>query len=299
MRADRPVRQQPRAPGPLAAAGARAARQGPGRLRRRGLRPHAGRTQAGYGDRDDDGPPSRRLHLPRHGGRLRRGDRKAHDHRCRPLPAHPRHPAAHRPHLPGDVQLPLLAAAVAGEGPVDAGGDRRRALGRLPLDAGYQPRRRLLPPLAPPQGELRRADGAQGHAPLRPGQLVARHRPRARVRHRQPPLLPARHGGPLRADPARGALPRLPRSRALPLRAEAGGQPQPARAVPGCRVARRLPARPLPVQSGHRHRGLHAGGRRLCRRGHDELFAQRLLCLGRLPGLLQRHARPPPTSRRS
>ena len=35
-------------------------------------------------------------------------------------------------------------------------------------------RRRLLPPLAPRQAQLGRADGPQGDAPLRPGQLVAR-----------------------------------------------------------------------------------------------------------------------------
>ena len=48
-----------------------------------------------------------------------------------------------------DVQLPLLAAAHAGEGPADARRDRRRALRRFPLAAGHAPRRRLLPPLAP------------------------------------------------------------------------------------------------------------------------------------------------------
>ena len=39
------------------------------------------------------------------------------------------------------------------------------------------PRRRLLPPLAPPAREERLALGPQGHAPLRPRQLVARRRP--------------------------------------------------------------------------------------------------------------------------
>lgn len=40
------------------------------------------------------------------------------------------------------------------------------------LDAGA--RRRLLPPLAPSQGQLRWAAGAQGIPSLRPGELVGR-----------------------------------------------------------------------------------------------------------------------------
>ena len=45
---------------------------------------------------------------------------------------------------------------------------------RLPLVPGYAARGRLLPPLAPAEGEGRLALGAQGHPPLRPDQLVAR-----------------------------------------------------------------------------------------------------------------------------
>ena len=77
-----------------------------------------------------------------------------------------------------------------------------------------QPRRRLLPPLAPQQGQLRRADGAQGHPPLRPGELVAVHRARDGLRHRRRatstrPRPPTRYG----LTRARRALPGLPGSR--------------------------------------------------------------------------------------
>ena len=64
------------------------------------------------------------------------------------------------------LQLPLLAAAHPGQGPADVRRDRRGAVGGLSLAAGHAPRRGLLPALAPQQGQLGRADGAQGHPPL-------------------------------------------------------------------------------------------------------------------------------------
>jgi predicted dehydrogenase len=78
------------------------------------------------------------------------------------------------------------------------------------------PRRRLLPPLARSQKKFRRPVGAQGHAPLRPRELVARRRARIRFRHRQTRVLHARDGPPPRPCRPPRTLPHLPRK--IPLR---------------------------------------------------------------------------------
>ena len=70
------------------------------------------------------------------------------------------------------LQLPLHP-----EVPGDQGGRSRparsaRSSRRLQLVPRHPPRRRLLPPLAPPAREERHAAGPQGDAPLRPDQLV-------------------------------------------------------------------------------------------------------------------------------
>ena len=65
----------------------------------------------------------------------------------------------------------ILQAGEIGTGPV----------GRLPLVSRHHARRRLLPALAPPEGEERLAVGPQGDAPLRSDQLVARRPTRCEV----------------------------------------------------------------------------------------------------------------------
>ena len=59
----------------------------------------------------------------------------------------------------------------------------------LRVGARHRPRRRLLPPLAPREGQLRRAAHPQGIAPLRPGQLVDRRRAHPRLRVGRPAVL--------------------------------------------------------------------------------------------------------------
>ena len=66
-------------------------------------------------------------------------------------------------------------------------GEIGRDLGGLLVVPQHEPRRRLLPPLAPPHLEERLALGAQGEPPLRPRQLVARRRPGGGLGLREPP----------------------------------------------------------------------------------------------------------------
>ena len=111
-----------------------------------------------------------------------------------------------------------------------SGVDRRRPLRRLPLDAQHPARRRLLPPLAPPEENSRRPDGAQGHPPLRPGQLVAARPSRSSVTAtgKREFYTPADGQAPRPAGPPR-ALPDLSREGRLRLRAG------PGRRTPGSR----------------------------------------------------------------
>src|SRR4030042_1668613 len=81
----------------------------------------------------------------------------------------------------GGLQLPLCPGLHT---PPPASERRRRgetAGSRPVVDVGYQPWRRLLPPLAPGKGEQRRPARAQGHAPLRSGQLGDPRGPGGRV----------------------------------------------------------------------------------------------------------------------
>ena len=116
--------------------------------------------------------------------------------------------------------------------------DRRDRLGALRVAARRPARRRLLPPLAPRQGQLRRPAGAQGQPPLRPGQLVARRHARARS-------TPAgrlffygeagrAHGYARGYDRAHGAAAAAGR----PVRPAPGRQPAAARALPRRRGTR-------------------------------------------------------------
>ena len=180
-------------------------------LHRQRLRSHDPRNEARHGDRYHQGLHAQPVHRPRDAARLRRDDREADDRRRGEVPRDPEDPARNRQALPRDVQLPLLAPPHAGERPADAGGDRRPAVGRLPLDAQHDPRRRLLPPLAQPQGELGRPDGPQGHAPLRPGQLVAVGRAGARSGPRQAGVLHPQDGQEVRPGQPSRAVPHMPR----------------------------------------------------------------------------------------
>ena len=118
--------------------------------------------------------------------------------------------------------------------------DRRRHLGALRVAARHRPRRRLLPPLAPRQGQLRRPAGAQVHPPLRPGQLVARRRARARLRPA------AGCGSTATATPrpraARPAASRAPRLGSDPFRLDIAADPRLKRLYLDAEHARRLPS---------------------------------------------------------
>ena len=140
----------------------------------------------------------------------RRPHREADGHRRDAVPVRARRGEAHGPPDRRDLQLPLRA-----EAPEDQGDPASRARSAQVTSVDFswyldtQPRRRLLPPLAPPAGEGRVALGAQGHPPLRPRQLVARRRPRGGLGLRQPAAL--RQEGPvppheLPALPPQGAV---------------------------------------------------------------------------------------------
>ena len=74
----------------------------------------------------------------------------------------------------GDVQLSLCAGLHPSATGHRRRSDRGTAPGGLLLDAGHQPRRRLLPALAPGEAHVRRSARPQGQSSLRPGQLVDR-----------------------------------------------------------------------------------------------------------------------------
>ena len=154
---------------------------------------------------------SRRIHRARAGCRLRLHHREAADHHAGEGAAHRRCLQAQQPPRARAVQLPLFAAAHAGQGPAHERRHRRRDVRGFPLAAEHVARRGLFPPLAQPEGNLRRPDDPQGHAPLRPGELVVRQRARDRAGLRQARVLHAEDGaahGP--AEPSR-TLPHLPR----------------------------------------------------------------------------------------
>ena len=170
------------------------------------------------------------------------------------------------------------------------GRGRRDRLGALRVAARRPPRRRLLPPLAPRQGHLRRADGAQGQPPLRPGQLVA-------GRHARPGVRAGRlffygedgrrHGYARDYDRAHGSPP------PPTTRSRCGWTPPPAaRAVPRRRGRGRLPARPQRLRARGEHRGRHGGAGPLLHRRHHDLPPHRVRALGGLPGDGQRQPGP-------
>ena len=171
--------------------------------------------------------------------------------------------------------------------------DRRDRLGALRVAARRAARRRLLPPLAPRQGQLRRPARAQVRPPLRPGQLVARRRAgavfangrlffygdngkRARLR----PRLRPRRTAPRR--------PRTTRSRcAWPTTRGCGSStstPRPTTATCATRTSSR-PASTIEddmaVLVALRHRR------------HDDLPPHRVRALGGLPADGQRQPGPP------
>ena len=140
------------------------------------------------------GLPPRPLHRPRHGAGRRCHHRKADDHRHRPAARRARSQEEDRQVDHRQLQLPLRAAPHAGEGHPDVRRHRRDHRRRFPLVSRPRPRRRLFPPLAPLQGQVRRPAGPQGDPPFRPGQLVDRLDPEDRPRLRQARLLPPGDG---------------------------------------------------------------------------------------------------------
>ena len=82
--------------------------------------------------------------------------------------------AGNRPPGDRDLQLPLLAAEQRAEGGDLLRRDRHGDLGEFRVGAGHRARRRLLPAVAPGEGEIRRVVDPQGVTPFRPGELVDR-----------------------------------------------------------------------------------------------------------------------------
>ena len=152
------------------------------------------------------------------------------------------------------------------------GAARRGAIGEI-LSVHFEwlldtaPRRRLLPPLAPRQGEHRRPDGAQGHPPLRPGQLVAGRQPGDGLRQGGLGFYGDEAGERsgyaqrLRAGPTA-------RRRGTTLRAAPGRQRRAARAVPRRGGARTATTATERVRRRHHHRGRHGGAGALRHRRH-------------------------------
>ena len=168
------LRHEPRPDGVLQPPRRRRAwRPAGGSLRSRGLRRHGPADAPRHRHRDDGRrlPPS--VHREGDGAGLRRDHREADDHRRRQVPRDHGRGAPHRPRADGGLQLPLAARLHAGTEAAPGGHDRRDRPRRPVVSARHEPRRRLLPPLAPGEGQVGRPAGAQGHPPLRPGQLVA------------------------------------------------------------------------------------------------------------------------------
>ena len=125
-------------------------------------------------DRDRARPRARRARGAGARRRGRRRRREAADHRPARLPADHGRGGRDRPGRRHDVQLPLRPAELLPAPGHRVRRDRRGHVGALRVGARHRARRRLLPPLAPREEELRRPAGAQVEPPLRPGQLVAR-----------------------------------------------------------------------------------------------------------------------------
>ena len=263
--ARRALRLQPGAAGGRRRAGRRADRQRHRHLRRRRVRADDRRAAARDGGGDGARRAAPRLHRPGDGGRLRRRHREADDDRPRQARGDPRRAGADRAAGDGDLQLPLHAGAHPGEGHPAVGGDRADHRGRLPLAPRPGARRRLLPALAPLQGELGRAAGAQVDAPLRPAELVARRHAGQRRGARGSGPSTRRRWRPSSGSPGTGRAARTARP-ALRLPARHRGRPGAPRALPRRRARGRLPARPLRLRRRHRHRGHDAGAGRLRRR---------------------------------
>ncbi len=202
----------PRTTGWLAELGAA---PGADRTRAARLRRHAGR---GAGRRGRWSPASTRTHdeyivaaLRR---RLRRGHREADDHRRRRLPADPGRgaPSTGRRvtvafnyrYNPLHEQVRELLAERR---------DRRDRLGALRVAARRAARRRLLPPLAPRQGQLRRPAGAQGRATTSTWSTGGSTRHRSTVYAPGPAVLLRRGRAPARLRPRLRPGARRPRGR--------------------------------------------------------------------------------------
>ena len=160
-RVRRPLRHQREARG----AGAHGHRRHVPDLHR--LRPDVRHGQARPADGHDRGRVSRRLHHTRAGPRHRRHHREAHGDRRAAVPAGAGGRAPQQPQDRRRLQLPVRAQAREDQGGAAVGRHRHHHGRRLPLVSRHAARRRLLPPLAPAEGEGRLALGAQGHAPLR------------------------------------------------------------------------------------------------------------------------------------
>ncbi len=131
--------------------------------------------------------------------------------------------------------------------------------------------------------EERIALGAQGVAPFRSGQLVARRRAGARCRRSAASRTTAR------TDPFRHTNCRtLPAQGQVPLLLGHQQEPEPRRALRRVRVGRRLSARRLRVQGRHRHLRHDERGRAVFERRQHELLGQHLHAGRGLPPRLQR-----------
>ena len=97
------------------------------------------------------------LHRPGARGRLRRHHRKADDDRPRQVKGIVDAAARDRPAHHGHLQLPLRPCPHPAEGRSCVRRHRRDHLGGFPLVSRPRPRRRLLPPLAPPTRSNRAA----------------------------------------------------------------------------------------------------------------------------------------------
>ena len=161
--------------------------------------------------------------------------------------------APHRPELSRHVQLPLLAAALAGEGFADERRDRRRALGGLSLATQHAPRRGLFSTVAQQKGKLGWPVCSQVHAPFRPRELVARRDAGVRDGDGQAGILHGRDGAADGADGAARAMPHVSGEVAVWLRARSFGEPLVESALRRSGGARWLFSRPLRFSRRHRH----------------------------------------------
>ena len=113
------------------------------------LRRHAHEGEAGHRDGDDRRRLSQSVSRPRDGARHRRDDREADGHRRSAVPRGARRREEDRPQDRRHPQLPLRAQAPEDQGTADGRRDRQDHVGRFQLVSRHDPRRRLLPPLAP------------------------------------------------------------------------------------------------------------------------------------------------------